>query len=123
MVRLSSSARRTALRSGIRSRRNVPVREAETQAGANPDTLHDAPYDDPAARLKRKRRRQVRDMLRSRGRRSGFGKALRKIMRAASRASIKRKTGYLAKRRAHGIFVPTLPSAALRARADRQRLR
>ncbi|WP_446325488.1 hypothetical protein [Blastomonas sp. CACIA14H2] len=89
MARLSSSAIRASLRSGVRSRRKARNSKAgpNASAGAATSEPRDAEPDISTRRLQVRRRRikAARAALRRQKRRSGFGKALRTEIRTGHR--------------------------------------
>lgn len=95
MARSSSSARRAALRSGVRSRRAAKFSAAATVPKTrlrlvqpNDASAEYVVPERPSAQ--RKRIKAARATLRAQKCRNGFGKALRTEMRASGRASAKR---------------------------------
>jgi hypothetical protein len=97
MARISSAARRSTLRSAIRTRRPSKAGPAEPVAALKGNVTGTGPVGeaepDPGsarARVLRKRVKAARASLRAHKRRTGFGKALRSEVRAKHRASARR---------------------------------
>ncbi|MBA4778683.1 hypothetical protein [Blastomonas sp.] len=97
MARISSAARRSTMRSALRTRRPARTVQAGTGTAMDADAKGAGPVsevepDESTSRkkLQRKRIKAARATLRAQGRRTGFGRALRSEVRAKHRASARR---------------------------------
>ncbi|MFZ5665347.1 MAG: hypothetical protein ACOY7L_09015 [Pseudomonadota bacterium] len=97
MARISSAARRSTLRSAIRTRRPSKAGPAEPIAALKGNVTGTGPVGeaepDPGtvrARVQRKRVKAARAALRAQKQRTGFGRALRTEIRAKRRVSSRR---------------------------------